>query len=72
MVKAAELRERTRERDSRIRLTLALEPEVDQALRSLAEHEHRSLNGQVSYLVMERAREMGLDASGHIREEVRN
>lgn len=56
-------------RDGKERLTVAFEPEVKLLLRRLARREHRSLTAQLSHLVMERARAVGLDTAGHVEEK---
>ena len=60
------------ETDSRTRVTLDLKPEIKELLKEIARREQRSMQGEVSYLVMERAREMGLDLSWHVTEEDRD
>lgn len=49
-----------------------MKPEVKALLQRLAQMEQRSMQGEVSYLVMERARAMGLDVPGHVAEEGRD
>lgn len=58
--------------DGRTRITLGLKPEVKALLKALSRMEQRSMQGEVSYLVMERARAMGLDIPGHVAEESRD
>lgn len=58
--------------DGRTRITLGMKPEVKALLREIARREQRSMQGEVSYLVMERARSMGLDVPGHVAEEGRD
>ncbi len=66
------LKPKVQDRDGRERTTVAFTPQVKDLLRELARREHRSQTAELSHLVVERARAMGLDTPGHVREKVRN
>lgn len=66
------LKPKVQEKDGKERLTIALTPEVKNLLRLVAHHDSRSLTGELSHLVVERARAVGLDAPRHVREKARN
>ena len=66
------LKPQVRDRDGRLRLTVAFEPEVKALLQEVARHDRRSLSAEISHLVVERARTMGLNVTGHIGEKARN
>lgn len=57
------------DRDIKARTTLGLDQDVMDLLRQLAAMEHRSMAGEVSFLVTERARVLGLHTTGHVSEE---
>lgn len=58
--------------DGRYRFNLALKEYAARLFYLLAETDQRSLAGELSYLVVERARELGLDAPGHVGEQSRD
>jgi hypothetical protein len=54
------------------RTTIGLDPDIMQLLRDLALQEQRSMAGEVSHLVLERARTVGPHVPGRLGRERRN
>lgn len=60
------------DKDGKVKTTIGLDPDIMQLLRDIARHDQRSMSGEVSHLVVERARTVGLDVPGHLRKESGN
>lgn len=66
MMEINRLAHRKADPDGKYRFTIALDKGVAQALYAVTEADRRSMSAELSYLIVERARSLGLDAAGHI------
>lgn len=63
------LKRRKKDKDGNYRFTFGFTPEVTKLLYEIADADRRSNVGELSYLVVERARALGLDVPGHVGKE---
>jgi hypothetical protein len=56
------------DKDGLVRLNISVRPEVAKLLLELSAKEERSRVKELTYLIVERARTMGLDVSGQVEQ----